>query len=67
MDDLEYIKNFNKITLTRACKKNKISRQNITSGKASKKTIKKVRRQIENDIAELYLMRESDEKRESSL
>lgn len=66
MDDLDYIKTFSKISVKRACIKSKANRSNVLSGRASKKTIKKVRRQIESDIARLYLINE-DEERESSL
>lgn len=67
MDDLDYIKSFSKISVKRACSKSKANRGNVLSGRASKKTISKVRKQIESDIARLYLIGEDDEKRESSL
>lgn len=56
MDDIDYIKNFSKITITRACKKSKVNRANVINGRASKKSISKVRKQIESDIARLYLI-----------
>lgn len=67
MEDLEYIKNFSKISITDACKKNKINRSNVLNGKASKNKIKKVRKQLENDVAMLYLMRDENEERKDSL
>lgn len=67
MEDLDYIKNFSKISIKRACSKSKANRSNVLSGRASKKTINKVRKQIESDIARLYLIGEEDEERESSL
>ena len=56
MSDIEFIKNFQKITLTRICKELKISRSNIITGRAKKEYINLVRRKIENEIAKLYLM-----------
>lgn len=58
MSDIEFIKNFQKITLTKICKELKISRTNITTGRAKKEHINLVRRKIENEIAKLYLMEE---------
>lgn len=60
MDDLKYIKKFSKINITEVCRKAKVSRENVLNGRASKKTTLKVRKQIENEIAKLYLI-ESDE------
>ena len=62
-----YIKKFTKITVKDACRKANVDRSNIFNGRASKKKINKVKRQIESDIARLYLMEDSDEKRESTL
>ena len=56
MDDLEYIKKFSKITIKDVCKKSKADRSNVLTGKASKKTISKVKRQIESEVAKLYLV-----------
>lgn len=68
MEDLEYIKKFSKITLKSVCEKTKVDTSNLFKGKASKKKLNKVKRQIESDIAKLYLMEdEMDEKRESPL
>ena len=61
MEDLEYIKKFSKITIKGVCEKAKVPRQNIVSGKASKKKINKVRRQIENEIATLYMLTDNSE------
>ena len=64
MDDLEYIKKFSKITIKDVCNKSKANRSNILRGTASKKKINKVKRQIESDIASLYLLEDENEKRE---
>lgn len=67
MEDLDYIKRFTKITVKGACEKVKVDRSNILRGTASKKKINKVKRQIESDIASLYLLEDENEKRESPL
>lgn len=58
MDDLTYIKKFSKITITDVCKKAKVNKSNLFNGKASKKNVKKVKKQIESDVARLYLVDE---------
>ena len=55
MDDLEYIKKFSKINITRACKKVKVNRGNLLNNKTSKENIKKVRQELENQVAKLYI------------
>lgn len=61
MDDLTYIKKFSKITITDVCKKAKVNKSNLFNGKASKKSVKKVKKQIESDVARLYLVDEDHE------
>lgn len=61
MEDLDYIKKFSKITIKSVCEKAKVDRSNVFNGRTSKKNIKKVKKQIENDIAKLYLIEEKDE------
>lgn len=67
MEDLEYIKKFSKITMKSVCEKANVDKANVFSGKASKKKINKVKRQIESEVAKLYVIEVDDEKRESSL
>ena len=67
MEDLEYIKKFSKITMKSICEKAKVDKANVFSGKASKKNINKVKRQIESEVAKLYLVEVEDEKRKSTL
>lgn len=67
MNDLEFIKNFQKITLTKICNDLKISRTNIVTGKGKKENFHKVRRCIENEIAKLYLLEEKDGHKTSTL
>lgn len=61
MDDLTYIKKFSKITITDVCKKAKVNKSNLFNGKASKKSVKKVKKQIESDVARLYLVDDQNE------
>lgn len=61
MDDLTYIKKFSKITITDVCKKAKVNKSNLFNGKASKKSVKKVKKQIESDVARLYLVDDVNE------
>lgn len=60
MDDLEYIKKFSKISIKKVCEKSKANRSNVLSGNASKKTINKVKKQIENEIARLYIIDDNE-------
>lgn len=60
MDDLEYIKNFGKINVKKACQKVKVDRSNLYKGKVSPEQIKKVKRQLESDLAKLYLINEKE-------
>ena len=57
-EDLEYIKMFSKITIKDACVRAGVHKQNLWTGKTSKKNIKKVRKILENDIATLYLYKD---------
>lgn len=58
MEDLEYIKKFSKISIKSVCDKAKVDKANLYSGRTSKNNIKKVRKYIESNIAELYLLNE---------
>jgi len=60
MDDLEYIKKFSKINITKACKKVKVNRGNLLNNKTSKENIKKVRQELENQVAKLYIKKEGE-------
>ena len=61
MDDLEYIKKFSKISIKKMCEKSNANRGNVLTGRASKKTINKVKRQIESEVAKLYIMDDKNE------
>lgn len=56
MEDLEYIKKFSKISIKSVCDKAKVDKANLYAGRTSKKNIRKVRKYIESNIAELYLL-----------
>ena len=55
MEDLEYIKKFIKISVPSICKKLKIDKSNLYTGKTTNINIKKVRQEIESEIAKLYI------------
>ena len=55
MEDLEYIKKFIKISVHSICKKLKIDKSNLYSGKTTTINVKKVRQEIESEIAKLYI------------
>lgn len=52
-NDLEWIRNFSKISITQICKELNVSRSNVLNGTASEITIKKVKDEIERSIANL--------------
>lgn len=55
MEDLEYIKKFTKISIPSICKKLKIDKSNLYTGRTTNLNIKKVRQEIESEIAKLYI------------
>ena len=56
--NLQFIKNFSKITITKVCDTVGATRQNVISGKASSEKIRNVKEEIESEIAKLYLKKE---------
>lgn len=58
MEDLDYIKKFSKINITKACKKVKVNRSNLLNNKTTKENIKKVRQELEHQVAKLYIKEE---------
>lgn len=58
MQDLEFIKKFSKITITGACKKAKVDRAGLLTNRVKEDKIKKVREEIESEIAKLYIKEE---------
>lgn len=55
MEDLEFIKKFSNIHVSKICKKMKVDRSNLLNGKSKKENEKKVRSEIESEIAKLYI------------
>lgn len=64
MKDLDYIKKFSKITIKDVCKKAKVDRSNLMSGKVKEEKVKLVKEIIQEEIAKLYI-RKDDDKNES--
>lgn len=54
-EDFKFIRGFSKITLTNIANKLNISRQAISSGETTDENLRKVRKEIEKEIAKLYL------------
>lgn len=55
-ENYTYLKNFFKIGITNICKKLKLDRSYLIAGKYKDKEVyKKVRREIEKEVAKLYL------------
>ena len=55
MKDIDYIKNFSKISIKKACENVKVNRANVLNNKTTKENIRKVREEIESSIAKLYI------------
>lgn len=64
MEDLDYIKKFSKISIKSVCDKAKVDKSNLYTGRTSKSNIKKVRRYIESNIAELYLLNDEQKNKD---
>lgn len=56
MEDLEFINKFSKIKVASICQKLKINRSNVYNGRTTDENLKKVRREIESEIAKLYII-----------
>lgn len=55
MTDLDYIKKFTSIQVTKVCKKLNINYANLISGRSSKKNENLVRKELESEFAKLYI------------
>ena len=55
-EDYNFVLKFNKIRLTKICEKLKLSRTSINSGNSTLENYHKVRREIERELAKLYLL-----------
>ena len=58
MTDLEYIKKFTQIQITKVCKKLGIDYVNLITGRSSKANERKARKELESEIAKLYINKE---------
>lgn len=56
MEDLEFINKFSKIKVASICQKLKINRSNVYNGRTTDENLKRVRREIESEIAKLYII-----------
>lgn len=56
MNDLEFINKFSKIKVASICQKLRINRSNVYNGRTTDENLKKVRREIESEIAKLYII-----------
>ena len=54
-EEYNYIRGFSKISIANICRNLKINRSNIMSGKTKKENYKLVKKEIEKEIAKLYL------------
>lgn len=54
-ENCQYMKNFNKINLTNICKKLHYNRTSISAGNGTIEQYQKIRKEIEKEIAKLYL------------
>lgn len=61
MKDIDFIKNFSKITIKGSCKRAKVDRANLWAGRVSDDKVKKVREEIEHQVAKLYLKEEEND------
>lgn len=59
MRDIDFIKKFSKITITGACKKAKVDRASLLSNRCKDDKAKKVREEIESEVAKLYIKEEN--------
>lgn len=56
-EDFLYIRKFNKINTTAVCRKLKINRAYIMKGNGTDEQYKLVRKELENQMAKLYLIK----------
>lgn len=57
-EDVKFVLRFNKIRLSKICEKLNISRTSINSGNSTIENFHKVRKEIESELAKLYLKEE---------
>lgn len=55
MEDKEYIKRFSKITVSKICRKLNYPINNVLAGTASKERLSEVKKELESELAKLYI------------
>ena len=60
MNDLEYIKRFSSISISKICEKKGINRANLLNGKTTQRNKKIIREEIESEIAKLYIKEDKE-------
>ena len=55
MEDIQYIKEFSKITIKKICEDNKVTPSNLWSNRLSKKKLHAIKTSIESEVAKLYI------------
>lgn len=61
MQELEYIKNFGKITIKKVCNKAKVDYSNLMNGRIKDiNKIRLVKKIIEQEVAKLYILQDED-------
>lgn len=55
MNNIEFLKEYNKITVSKACRDLNISRSNLMSGRSSSENSEKVVNYIKNELLKLLL------------
>lgn len=66
MEDLDYIKQFSKISITNACRTLKIDKSNLYSGKCKKDNIVKLKKYLESEVAKLYILKGDEDVKKNS-
>ena len=62
MNNIEFLKEYNKITVSKACRELNISRANLMSGRSSSENSEKVVNYIKNELLKLLLKDDLDVK-----
>ena len=65
-EDLEFIKSFSKIKISKACKHFKYDQANLINGRLGEEKEKNVRKYIENKVANIYVKESDDYVKEDS-
>ena len=66
MSNLEFIQRFSQISIAGICRKLKIDRSNLVTGRTTEENILLVRKNIESELAKLYLIEEKEKENEET-